>query len=75
MSRPNASLHHDPHAAPELIERATAAVGSRGELAKRLGLTTEQLRLLCKGTHRLKYSVQFTLEKIIEIGEVDSQNQ
>ncbi len=72
MRSPNAALHHDPDAAPALIERATAAVGSRVELAKRLGLTTEQLRLLCKGTYRLKYSVQFTLEKIIESGEVDS---
>lgn len=71
MRSPNASLHHDPDAAPVLIARATAAVGSRGELAKRLGLTTEQLRLLCKGTYRLKYSVQFTLEKIIESVEVD----
>jgi len=66
MARPDAVLHHTPDAAPGLIEQAVVAVGTKAELARRLGITTEQLRLLSNGTHQLKYSLQYTIEKIIE---------
>lgn len=60
----SAGLHHRPEIAAQLIESAVSRLGTRREVADRLGVSTEYLRLLSSRKRRMSYALQFTLEQL-----------
>lgn len=64
-SKVDARVHHRPEAGPELVTQAITAVGSQAELAARLGVNRETLRLIAAGRRGLSYPMQVALEQIV----------
>lgn len=65
MHQPDASTLHDPQAGPTLVAKAVKRLGSRKAVAARVGLSSEQLRLIANRTHDVKYPLQYMLECIV----------
>lgn len=65
----NAPTEHAPDLAQALVERATQICGSRGALAKRLGVTTKTLREIATGKTSMRYPIQVALQVTIRQSE------
>lgn len=61
----DARTHHDPDAAPGLIDGAIRAAGTQNELAERLGMTRQYVRMVRKGEKTMSYGMQVMLEGIV----------
>lgn len=57
-------VHHRPLAGPEIVGKALAVVGRQDELAARLVVSRETLRLIASGRRELRYPMQVALEQI-----------
>lgn len=68
MSIVDARIYDNPAFVPELIGKAIKALGSRKELASRLGVSERYLQFILKRERDASYHLQVCLESIIKEG-------
>lgn len=60
----DARVNYDPNKANYLINTAEKAVGSKTELAERVGMTRQYLNAILRGDKKMSYGLQVMLEAI-----------
>lgn len=68
----DARIHYHPDQVPGLIRVALEVAGTQKELAARLGVSGEYLRLLQAGERTISYSLQVALESLAREGDRSS---